>query len=603
MGLFGWFGKSGVPVDASTVLKRMSADKRDFDGVALNSENHPANVYECGEVVNTSGGKTRVCMLYPCRDTVSTARVKLKKRQAEMFYVSPSQFTVEFGWEKGGRVKITAKIIAGATSFAEWLRANVTSPGENVTADMLSRKLDKQFSSDSPPEWLSVVEREDFAEPEPPPAPEEPPAPTVADFKPGVEVFGHYKIEKELGSGGQGTVFLATDLATVVEERRHVVLKILRCDSCGDETSLNEFVKEANTLSSLRDDRIAACYWCQPLGGVPILAMEYVDGVPLNEYLAHQEDGKISESETRELLQPIAEALDYAHAKGIYHRDVKPHNIIVRRTPKTIGNKKIRTCLLDFGIASRELAGGSHTTFLSVRGTIQYMSPEQKMIGRRPSASMDVYSLAVTAYECIAGEMPYPDGWDRDTKPTPIPSNTDFARAIMRGLEMLPENRPPTCCELINPPPGRVDPPHVDEPHVDDKKAQGPSPKDEPETPRRQPVPPRPSTPDDIAALEHSFVNYRKMLAQSAAKCDRESPQRAEWLRSRQAALRDLTRDLGSADGAALKRFFEENRERITADRMSPDDFFQATSALVELRNGLPKSGGAVWSSLKGSIY
>ena len=69
--------------------------------------------------------------------------------------------------------------------------------------------------------------------------------------------------------------------------------------------------------------------------------MEYIEGISLDKYLADQEDGKIGEEETRELLLPIAEALDYAHAKGIFHRDVKPQNIIVRATPKKIGDRNM----------------------------------------------------------------------------------------------------------------------------------------------------------------------------------------------------------------------------------------------------------------------
>ena len=582
MGLFDrLFGRKGTPVGSDTVVKRMSANELDFEGTGRDEQEHPSNVFSCGDVANTIGGKTRVRRLYPCRESVAAACVRLKKEQADMFYLSPSPFALGFSWRDGGRVKMTASFDRSAQSLPDWLMANIRKPGENVTAEALGRMMDGKFSSENPPDWLVVADREDVAEPEPS---QEPPEPTVADLKPGAVVFGHYKIEKELGAGGQGTVFLATDTQTVVEAHRRVVLKVLRCENCGDETSMEEFITEANTLSSLRDDRIAACYWCNRLGNVPILAMEYVDGVSLDKYLANQKGGKLGEQETRELLLPIAEALDYAHAKGIFHRDVKPQNIIVRATPKKIGDRTIRTCLLDFGIASRDNGGGTQTTFRSIRGTIQYMSPEQQIITRKPSASMDIYSLAVTAYECLAGEMPYPDGWDRNFKVTPLASDSLFAQSVMRGLEMLPENRPATCKDLMDPPRVASQPP--------------PQPQASPK-PQSHPAQPQ-HLPDDFTKLERSFVIYRQLLAQSALRIERDDSELAEWFRSAQGRLRDLTHDLGHTGSAAFENFFRD--VGIKRGRTVAEDFFPATDRLVELRSSLSENGGAVWRALKESI-
>ena len=577
------FRRKGSPIGGDTVVKRMSANRRDFEGVARDGENHPVDVFECGNLAVTEMGRTRVRRLYPCRDTVGAACVRLKKKQTEMFYVRSLPFQLEFGWKNGGRVKMTAKFDRQCTAFSEWLLANVTAPGRNLTAKDVAALLDGKFASDAPPEWLAVDGREDVAEPEPPAEPAEP---SVVDLKPGVTVFDHYRIEKELGKGGQGQVFLASDTQTVVAAHSRVVLKVLRCESAGDEASLAEFIREANTLSDLRDDRIVACYWCKLLGKMPILAMEYVEGVSLDKYLAERKDGKIGEDEARELLRPIAEALDYAHGKGIFHRDVKPQNIIVRKEPKKIGASLIRTCLLDFGIAGCGHDGGRQTDFWSVRGTFQYMSPEQKMIGRRPSASMDVYSLAVTAYECLAGAMPYPDGWERGVRPAPLASDTPFAKSVMRGLEMLPENRPATCRELIDPRPAAAPPP---------------PPGGRAARPCASPGAAAPM-PKELKRLERSFMVYRQMLAQSAAKCEKANPVQAEWLRARQAALRDLTADLSRADPTDLVLFFEEVEEHARTARMAPEDLFPAADRLVELRSSLPKEEDAVAQALRGSI-
>lgn len=594
MGIFDWFGAKSESVDATTVIKRMSAHKRDFEGVALNEEGHPVDVYECGRLDIT--GRREQDALYPCREKVSVLCNRIKKNQVVAFYLSPLEHELEFHWRNGGGVRMSARLDRSVTSsLATWLLKKFRKNGEGVTAETLCRMLDGEFASGEPPAWLKTSSVEDVAEPETPPEPPEPEL-TVADLKPGAVVFGSYKIERELGSGGQGTVFLATDTQNVVEAHRRVVLKVLRCENCGDETSMKEFITEANTLSSLRDDRIAACYWCKLLGNVPILAMEYIEGISLDEYLASQKDGKIGEQETRELLLPIAEALDYAHAKGIFHRDVKPQNIIVLATPKKIGDRTIRTCLLDFGIASRDHVGGALTTFRSIRGTIQYMSPEQQIITRRPSASMDIYSLAVTAYECLSGEMPYPDGWDRNFKVTPLASDTPFARSIMRGLEMLPETRPTTCRKLIDPP--------KDPPKIITSNPQGPSnpPKKiilkgkSPQPPER----PAASSVDDIPALARSFMVYRQMLTMSAQKCERSDQKLAEWLRARQAELRDLTRDLNSADVGALEMFFVGVRSERGVK--SAEEFFAATDRVVELSASLPGKGGRVWKAIKDSM-
>lgn len=572
MGFFDFiFCGKGTPVAADTVVKRMSAARRDFNGVPLDDEEHPIDVYECGDVAVTEMGRTLVRRLYPCRDKVGAACVKLRKRQAEMFYVRTLPFRLEFGWKNGGRVKMTARFDRQSGALCEWLRANVTEPGRNMTANDVAALLEGRFASDAPPEWLIADGREDVAEPAPSAEP------SVADLKPGATVFGHYRIERELGKGGQGQVFLAADTDTVVAAHSRVVLKILRCDSVCDEASLAEFIKEANTLSELRDDRIVACYWCKLLGKTPILAMEYVEGIPLDRYLAEKKDGKIGEEEARELLLPMAEALDYAHAKGIFHRDVKPQNIIVRREPKRIGDRTIRTCLLDFGIAGGGHDGRRQTEFWSVRGTFQYMSPEQKMVGHRPCASMDVYSLAVTAYECVMGEMPYPGGWERDAKPAPIQSHTPFARSVMRGLEMLPERRPASCRELIDPTPS-------------------PPPEDRARSPGAPPMP------DDLKKLERPFMVYRQMLAQSAARCEKANPVQAGWLRDRQAALRDLAADISRADPAALVRFFEGIGGHVAAARMTAEEMFLAADRLVELRSSLPAGDGAVLQALRESI-
>ena len=584
MGFFDLFRAKGKPVGTSTVIKRMSAHARDFDGVVTDEEDHPLDVYECGRLDIT--GRREQDALYPCREKVSVLRNRIKKNQVVAFYLSPLELELEFRWRNGGGVKMSARLDRSATSsLSSWLLKKFRENGESVTAEALCRKLDGEFSSDEPPAWLLVSKSEPVAAPETSGTQE---GQTVADLKVGGTVFGCH-IEKQLGEGGQGQVFLATD-TEAAGNTKQVVLKVLH-ENCKDEAARAEFIKEANTLSSLRDDRIAACYWCKSLGDIPVLAMEYIEGESLDAYLAKKKDGRISEEETRELLMPIAEALDYAHKKGIFHRDVKPQNIIVLKAPKRIGNTVIRTCLLDFGIASRDQGGDGQTTFWSVRGTLQYMSPEQKMIGRKPSASMDVYSLAVTAYECVMGIMPYPDGWERNVKPELLPSGSSFAKSVMRGLEMMPERRPQTCCELI-------DPPKVSQDGENGEPTE-PGPGGETGGGKKK-TGENVGGPEDIPALDRAFKVYRQLLSLSAQKCERDDQGLAEWLRARQAELRDLTSNLDLADVAALEHFFG----KVKKERGSrcAEDFFAATDRIVELRASLPAKGGRVWRAVKDSI-
>ena len=213
------------------------------------------------------------------------------------------------------------------------------------------------------------------------------------------------------------------------------------------------------------------------------------------------------------------------------------------------------------------------------------------MIGRKPSASMDVYSLAVTAYECVMGIMPYPDGWERNVKPELLPSGSSFAKSVMRGLEMMPERRPQTCCELI-------DPPKVSQDGENGEPTE-PGPGGETGGGKKK-TGENVGGPEDIPALDRAFKVYRQLLSLSAQKCERDDQGLAEWLRARQAELRDLTSNLDLADVAALEHFFG----KVKKERGSrcAEDFFAATDRIVELRASLPAKGGRVWRAVKDSI-
>lgn len=603
MGMFDFLKKKGSRITETTLVKRMSDGALDYEGLPLDDRGYPKAVYLYGEGLDTMGSQAqRTRRLKRCVYTVKQMCGNVRKHGMIAFYLKPGHFKLSFRTADEKRITCVAEFKSGdhfigygqSAEFGKWLDLNIKTPSQNIDAEALGRLLDGCYPSDRLPDWL-VIDGEPEVEEQPVPVAPEPkfepkpetekPDVSIETLTVGARIFNRYLIERELGKGGMGKVFLAEDQLTMIETRKRVVLKVLHLENAHDADSQDQFKKEANTLANLHNDRIAECYGGCMLGDVPILFMEYVEGVSLDDYLDDQ-DGVLDERTTRELLLPIAEALDYAHRKNIYHLDVKPQNIVVRKTPQM----GIKTCLLDFGIARKAHADGTMTYRMSASGTPPYMSQEQRN-NEPATAAMDVFSLAVTAYECLTGEMPYPHGQTLSHQVKPLPSNGPFARAIMRGLDINPRHRPASCVDLINPPSEPAPAPASPAPAPAKPKPSAPT--------RVKPATPARSSLDE---LKKSFENYRMMLAQSATRCARANAARAEWMRHAQATLRDLTRDLSQADEQALVGFFADVKRQIASERVSPDEFFAEMVRLVELRNGLPKAGGEVWRALKDSI-
>lgn len=225
--------------------------------------------------------------------------------------------------------------------------------------------------------------------------PLETPAFDHLDFNAVPETIGSFRIVREIGRGGMGTVYEATRSTEDFTQRAAV--KVIR-NGMNNETILRRFRAEQKILASLEHPNIARFLD----GGttddrLPFYAMEFVDGSPIGEYCR---DHQLNEREVVELFRSVCSAVSYAHSQLIVHRDLKPSNIFVDRsgTPK----------LLDFGIAKvlETKALGDQTATQFGMLTPQYASPEQ-IRGENLTTASDVYSLGMILYELLNGKPPY----------------------------------------------------------------------------------------------------------------------------------------------------------------------------------------------------
>jgi len=211
-----------------------------------------------------------------------------------------------------------------------------------------------------------------------------------------VAVGKEYLIENEVGRGGMAVVYRATDLRL----HRTVAIKVLPPDVAFNSDVRVRFIREAQTAAQLNHPNIVPIYSVDEKdnGSVVYFVMSYVDGESLGARLTRE--GAWPIEQTVRVLRDVADALAYAHARGVVHRDIKPDNILIERASG-------RPMVTDFGIA-RATAGDSRLTVTGVAvGTPAYMSPEQALGERELDGRSDLYSLAVVGYHMLAGETPF----------------------------------------------------------------------------------------------------------------------------------------------------------------------------------------------------
>jgi len=260
-------------------------------------------------------------------------------------------------------------------------------------------------------------------------------------------IAGRFRIEREIGTGGMGTVYLATHLGL----ERPVAVKIIKRELVGDSDVSDRFLREARTMAKLRHPHAAMIFDAGSLpDGRHFIVMELVEGETLSQALSRE--GRFSASRAVEIATQICDVLEEAHRLGIVHRDLKPSNIM-------LGARGV--CVLDFGVA-KVLASSADSTATHAStgsghlvGTPRYMSPEQ-CLGQRVGARSDLYSLGVLVYEMLAGRPPFVDPLQSallvkqaTAPPPPLPKlRQDIPRPLALAVHTLlakrTEDRPRT---------------------------------------------------------------------------------------------------------------------------------------------------------------
>lgn len=205
----------------------------------------------------------------------------------------------------------------------------------------------------------------------------------------GVMISGRYEIMGRIGTGGMADVYKAIDRKL----NRYVAIKVLKREFREDETFVKKFRTEAQSAAGLSHPNIVNVYDVGEDRGLYYIVMELVEGITLKDYI--QKKGRLTAKEVTSIAVQVCSAIEMAHSHNIVHRDIKPQNIIISKD----GKVKVT----DFGIAK---ATSSNTISTNVMGSVHYTSPEQAR-GGFSDAKSDIYSLGITMYEMITGELPF----------------------------------------------------------------------------------------------------------------------------------------------------------------------------------------------------
>jgi eukaryotic-like serine/threonine-protein kinase len=261
---------------------------------------------------------------------------------------------------------------------------------------------------------------------------------TPAEVKPGQTLLGRFKVERELGRGGMGAVYLAHDAQLGETVALKVIASAVCCDNLG---AVERFRREASAARKVTHPNVIRIHDLGSDSGVVFISMEYFPGMTLAQLLSRR--GALPLDEALEILAQAADGLSAAHRAGVIHRDLKPQNVLV--------DASRRVKLIDFGLAKSSFMEGMTATGL-ILGTPEYMAPEQ-IRGRPVDARTDVYAFGCVAYHTLCGQPPFRGdspiavGFMHCTQtPTPLRQHRPdvpppLEAAVLRALAKEPAHR------------------------------------------------------------------------------------------------------------------------------------------------------------------
>jgi Tol biopolymer transport system component len=271
---------------------------------------------------------------------------------------------------------------------------------------------------------------------------------TAAQERVSAAIGDRYSIERELGRGGMATVYLAEDL----RHHRKVAIKVLK-DDVSASVGAARFLREIEIAAQLQHPHILPLLDSGQSGGVLFYVMPWVEGQSLRQRLARE--GELPVADALRILVEVADALAYAHSRGVVHRDIKPDNIMLTGRHAVVA---------DFGVARAvsEAVDSSTLTSLGVAlGTPAYMAPEQAVADPHVDQRADIYALGIVAYELLAGRTPFAGGTAQQMLAAHVTERPDtlsrhrpglapvLEQAIMRCLEKRAADRFQTADELL----------------------------------------------------------------------------------------------------------------------------------------------------------
>jgi serine/threonine protein kinase len=264
----------------------------------------------------------------------------------------------------------------------------------------------------------------------------------VRDLAPGSD-FGDWRIDRLIGRGGMGVVYLATDRRL----HRPVAIKLIVDDRATDASFRERFEREAQLTASIDHPNVIPVYAAGEIDGQLYLATRFVDGTDLHQTL--RRDGPLSPERAVDVVRQVGDALDAAHAAGLVHRDVKPANVLLSGR---------HAYLSDFGLTRPVDTEAQLTDTDEQLGTVDFMSPEQ-LRGQRTDARSDVYALGCLLFTVLTGSPPFHRATAAATitahleSPPPRASHypgvpDEFDAVLERALEKDPERRYPSAGDL-----------------------------------------------------------------------------------------------------------------------------------------------------------